>query len=120
MKWIKDSAGLFGLGILLSGVFLYGLSTQQKIMDVRFEAVSDRFEAVSDRFEVVDKDIQELKTDIQELKTDISRLEVQLNQFIISLVGKKKAIILKKQAEDLLAKSSLPSRSSDKTQVQTK
>ncbi len=113
MKWIKDSAGLFGLGILLSGVFLYGLSTQQKIMDVRFEAVSDRFE-------VVDKDIQELKTDIQELKTDIGRLEVQLNQFIISLVGKKKAIILKKQAEDLLAKSSLPSRSSDKTQVQTK
>ncbi len=106
MKWIKDSAGLFGLGILLSGVFLYGLSTQQKIMDVRFEAV--------------DKDIQELKTDIQELKTDIGRLEVQLNQFIISLVGKKKAIILKKQAEDLLAKSSLPSRSSDKTQVQTK
>ena len=113
MKWIKDSAGLFGLGILLSGVFLYGLSMQQKIMDVRFEAVSDRFEAV-------DKDIQELKTDIQELKTDIGRLEVQLNQFIISLVGKKKATILKKQAEDLLAKSSPPSRSSDKTQVQTK
>ena len=106
MKWIKDNAGLFGLGILLSGVFLYGLSTQQKIMDVRFEAV--------------DKDIQELKTDIQELKTDIGRLEVQLNQLIISLVGKKKAIILKKQVEDLLAQSSPPSRSSDKTQVQTK
>ena len=106
MKWIKDNAGLFGLGILLSGVFLYGLSTQQKIMDVKFEAVSDRFEAI-------DKDIQELKTDIQELKTDISRLEVQLNQLIISLVGKKKAIIIKKQAEDLFAKSS-PPRHSDK------
>ena len=100
MKWIKDNAGLFGLGILLSGVFLYGLNTQQKIMDVQFKAVESRFEA---RFTAIEKDLQEVKADIRRLEDHIRRLEVQLNQFIISLVGKDKAAVIKKQAEDLFA-----------------
>ena len=91
MKWIKDNAGLFGLGILLSSVFLYGLNTQQKIMDVRFAAVEG--------------DLREVKADIRRLEDHIRRLEVQLNQFIISLVGKDKAAVIKKQAEDLFAKT---------------
>ena len=89
MKWIKDNAGLFGLGILLSGVFLYGLNMQQKIMDVRFQAV--------------EKDIQTVKADIRRLEVQINRLDNKLDQLIISLVGKDKAAVIKRQAEELFA-----------------
>ena len=117
MKWIKDNAGLFGLGILLSGVFLYGLNTQQKMMDIRFDVVDTRFEAVDTRFEAVEVRFQAIEKDLQAVKTDIRRLEVQINrldnkinqldnkinQLIISLVGKDKAAVIKRQAEELFA-----------------
>ena len=107
MKWIKDNAGLFSLGILLSGVFLFGLNMQQKLMDVRFEAVETRFEV---RFEAVERDLKEIKEDIKQL-------EVQLNQFIIAFVGKEKAAVIKQQAEDLFTDTQPVVRPSEKKQA---
>ncbi len=111
MKWIKDNAGLFYFCILLGGLFWYGLNTQQKIMDVRFEAIEARFEsrfkAVESRFEArfesIEKDLQTVKADIRRLELQLNRLDNKLNQLIISLVGKDKAAVIKKQAEDLFA-----------------
>ena len=114
MKWIKENAGLFSLGILLSGVFLFGLNMQQKLMDVRFEAVETRFEA---RFEAVDARFEAVEGDLQEIKEDIKRLEVQLNQFIIAFVGKEKAAVIKQQAEDLFTDTRPAVHPSEKKQA---
>ena len=71
-------------------------------IDVRFEAIDVRFEAVEKNFETR---FTAIEKNLQEVKVGIRRLEVQLNQLIISLVGKEKAIVIKKQAEDLFAET---------------
>ena len=78
MNWIKENAGLFGLGIFLISFLIYGLNSQQKIIDVKFEAMDQRLKTVEEK---------------------INRIDSKLDQVIIGFLGTKKATLIKKRAE---------------------
>ena len=78
MNWIKDNAGLFGLGIFLISFLIYGLNSQQKIIDVKFEAMDQRLKTVEEK---------------------INKIDSKLDQVIIGFLGAKKATLIKKRAE---------------------
>ena len=85
MNWIKDNAGLFGLGIFLISFLIYGLNSQQKIIDVKFEAIDVKFEAMDQRLKTVEE--------------KINKIDSKLDQVIIGFLGAKKATLIKKRAE---------------------
>ena len=72
-------------------------------MDVRFEAVEVRFQAIEKDLQAVKTDIRRLEVQINRLDNKINQLDNKINQLIISLVGKDKAAVIKRQAEELFA-----------------